>query len=405
MALSEDIDRLTPTVLRARGGWKWRMYGPDVLPAWLAETDFPVAPPIASAVHDAIKSGGLGYTPPDYRLAEAFASWAERRQGWQVDPRHTALAVDVLAGIERALRELTRRGDGVVILTPAYPLLREVVEAAGRRVVACALVDDGSTWRLNLDALDAALALRDVRTVLLCHPHNPTGRVWDPVELGALAEVVARRGCSVVSDEVHSPLLASGVRFTPYAIAHPAAAEHTVTVVSTSKGWGLARLRCALIVASPGMRDLVRRVPRFEQVRACGLGVVASITAWRNDGGWLDEVLAYLDGNRALLREWVDATNGVQMREPEGTFLGWLDFGPAKLGEDPTDFLLRYADVALSAGREYGADNCARITYATSRPILRLMLERIGVALRCRRSWNPGGTPRHWFVLEDLECP
>ena len=379
MTLRDEIDRLTPAALRARGGWKWTTYPPDVLPAWLAETDYPVSPRIVAAVRAA---PSFGYVPPDRRLGEAFAGWADQVLGWSVEPDHTVPVVDVLAGIERVLQETTRPGDGVVVLTPAYPLFRDVIDTAGRVVVPCGLVDDGAGWSLDLVALEAALCRPDVRSLLLCHPHNPTGRVWRPAELRAIADLVDRHGRTVISDEIHAPLTATGLRFVPYAAAHPAAVEHTVTVVSASKAWGLAGLRTALLIGSPATAPVLRRVPRFERVRGSGLGVTAAMAAWQDDTGWLDEALDYLDANRALLRDWVEATPGVTMREPEGTFLGWLDLRAAGLVGELAEILLRTARVALSAGAEYDAAGFARITYATSRSILAAMLERIGGALR-----------------------
>jgi cystathionine beta-lyase len=243
------FDALDLDVLRARRTVKWSRYPADVLPAWVAEMDFPLAPAVFKAVRRALDAHDLGYSD-SAGLAEAFATWAARNQGWRPDPALACPVADVMAGLEAALRVLTEPGDGVVLLTPSYPPFFTLLKQLGRVAVPWPLLDRPQGWAPDLQRLDDALR-GGARGVLLCHPHNPTGRVFTGDELAAVSEIVDSRGGHVISDEVHAPLLAAGVSFIPYTASGPAAGAHSVTVTSISKGWNVPGLKCALLQAQP----------------------------------------------------------------------------------------------------------------------------------------------------------
>ena len=374
------LDALDLDVLRTRRTMKWSRYPPDVLPAWVAEMDFPLARPVFEAARGALDAHDLGYSEP-VGLAEAFASWAARYQGWWPDPALACPVADVMAGIEAALRVLTEPGDGVVLLTPAYPPFFALLQALGRVEVPWPLLDRPQGWALDLQRLDDALS-GSARGLLLCHPHNPTGRVFSSEELAAVSEIVDARGAQVISDEVHAPLLASDLKFTPYAASSPTAAAHSVTVTSISKGWNVPGLKCALLQAQPGTARVVDAVPRYERLRASVPGVAASIAAWVDDGGWLDELRLHLDRTRAELAAWVRRTPGVRAHPGMAGYLAWLDLRDAGLGDDPARLLLEQGRLAVSPGHEFAlpADQGIgriRLNHGTSLPLLREALRRV----------------------------
>lgn len=355
---------------------KWTRYAADVLPAWVAEMDFPVAPAVLDAARDVLDRSDLGYPEP-HGLAEAFAGWAARHQGWSPDPALTAPVADVMAGVEAALRELTAPGDGVVLATPAYPPFFGLLDDLGRRAVAWPLIDTERGWQLDLDRLAHELAA-GARVILLCSPHNPVGRLFAAEELRVVADLADAYGATVVSDEVHAPLLAGGETFTPFAMVD----DRCVTVTSISKGWNVPGLKCALLIAGPATAHVAAAVPERERVRMSVPGAAASIAAWTDDGGWLDAVRGYLDRTRAELTAWAARHPAVRTHPGRAGYLAWLDLRATGLGDDPAAVLLARGRVALSPGHTFArppADGhgCVRLNHGTSLPLLREIVGRI----------------------------
>jgi cysteine-S-conjugate beta-lyase len=374
-----DIERL-----RRRRTVKWSLYGPDVLAAWVAEMDFDVAPVVRAAIVDAVDREDFGYIEADLSaLTAACAAFLERAHGWVVPPTRIFPIADVLGGISTALDVFVAPGRGVVIPTPAYPPFFEVVELTGRPVVPTPMVRAAGRDTLDLDAIDAAFA-RGAHALLLCSPHNPTGRVFTFEELAALSTIVDRHGARVISDEVHAPLVYAPHRHVPYSTVSEAAAAHTVTITSASKAFNLAGLKCAQVIVSnhadaARWRDL--RV--FETAGPTPIGVAASVAAYRDGGAWLGELVEYLGGSRGWLGELLAArAPAIEYRPPEATFLAWLDCAALGL-DDPARFFLDHAHVALSDGPPFGSgcDHFVRCNFATSRSLLEQIVAAMGAAL------------------------
>ncbi len=282
-----DFDAVDLERLRRRRTVKWSLYGPDVLAAWVAEMDFDVAPVVRAAINDAVDREDFGYVAADLTdLTTACAAFHAERYGWRVSPARIFPVADVLTGIRAALDALVEAGAPVVVPTPAYPPFFEVIELTGRPPVAAPMVLEGGRDALDLDAIDRALAA-GARAVLLCNPHNPTGRVFTLAELTALAEVADRHGARVVADEVHAPLVYPGAQHVPYATVSDAAAEHGITITSASKAFNLAGLKCAQVIAS-NHHDATRwRALRvFEVAGATPIGIAASTAAYRDGDAW-----------------------------------------------------------------------------------------------------------------------
>lgn len=375
-ALHAAIDALDAGQLRARRTMKWSRYPEDVLPAWVAEMDFPLAPAVRGAVRDALERDDFGYPEPR-GLAEAFSGWAQRAQGWTPDPALAVPVADVMAGLEAALRVLTAPGDGVVIATPAYPPFFALLDDLDRRAAPWPLLDTDGGWQLDMDGLDAALTA-GARAVLLCSPHNPVGRVWSADELRTVARIAERHGVTVVSDEVHAPLLATEARFTPFA----AVSGNAVTVTSISKGWNVPGLKCALLVAQPATAHVAAAVPERERLRPSVPGVAASIAAWTDDGGWLHAVRSYLDRTRAELAAWTRDHPAVRSHPGQAGYLTWLDLRGTGLGDDPAAVLLERGRVALNPGHAFtrppeDGRGRVRLNHGTSLALLHEVFERI----------------------------
>ena len=256
-----------------------------MLPAWVAEMDFELAPPVKAVLLDAIERDDLGYVGRTEGMLEAFAGFASRRLGWDVDVEQVALVTDVMVGIQELVRVLTEPGDGVILNTPAYPpYFREL----GRPLVEVPLLEGGA---LDIEGIDAAFAA-GARAMVLCNPHNPTGRVAPRAELEALAAVADAHGAWVIADEIHAPLTFAGETFVPWLTVAP----RGVALTSASKAFNLTALKLGLIVGEP-----VERLSGDLRDHAGYLGVLAAEAAFRDGDEWLDETLATIAANHAAL--------------------------------------------------------------------------------------------------------
>ncbi len=380
-----DLDALTPATLRARRSLKWNLYPADVIPLWVAEMDYPTAPPIMAALRRAVDDEVFGYPLNARRsgLGETLAAWLDDRYGWQVDAADVHLVPDVMRGVALAIETFSDPTDAVVLPTPLYHPFFEVVELTGRPQVHVPMTrTDGGPWTLDLPGIDQALA-QGARTVVLCNPHNPLGRVSTRAELIALSEVVARHGARVVADEVHNPLVLDGEHL-PYASLSEVTAAHTTTMLSASKAWNLPGLRCAQVVTGNGAdRRAWQRIPPWSSVGVSSLGIEASIAAYRDGGPWLEGVLELLRAHARLVSEAVEAMPGVRHQRNEGTYLAWLDLTELGLDTEPADWFLERARVALYAGPPFRAQphRFARLNFATTTPVLSEALERMARAL------------------------
>ena len=386
--MSNPFDQISLEQLRRRQSLKWRMHPPDVLPLWVAEMDARPAEPVRRALEEALALGDTGY-PWGTGYAEAYAEVADRRWGWRPDPATTALVADVMTGIVEVLGLVTGPGDAVVVTPPVYPPFFAFSTHAGRELVHAPLSPDG---RLDLAALESAFAAATAggrrAALLLSNPHNPTGTLHTRDELAAVAALAEAAGVRVVVDEIHAPLtypVATGpgdAGFTPY-LSVPGT-ERGFVVYSASKGWNLAGLKAALVVAGAGAGDDLARMPEVVSHGASSLGVLAHTVALREGWPWLAEHLDGLDQNRRLLADLLAAElPGVGYRPPESTYLAWLDCRALGLREEPGAFFLDAARVALSAGADFGPQGAGhvRLNLATSSAVLTEAVQRMGAAV------------------------
>lgn len=388
--MSVDFDSPTTDWLRARGTARWHDVEDGVIPLWVAEMDFPIAEPVQAAIEETVSRQAYGY-PRDNGLKEAWARWAGEHQGLDVDPGRVEVLPDVLAGVRLALRTFSPAGSPVIIPSPAYMPFWEIPPMLGREAVPVPMVrgevDGVERWTFDLDGIDRAFD-QGARSMILCQPHNPLGRVHTRSELAALAEVVARHDGFVVADEIHGPLVVEGSS-VPYATVSPQAAAHSVNVTSASKSWNLAGLKTALITffdddAAARWR---REVHPLETEGATTVGMAANLAAYTEGQSWLDAAVGHIHDNAVwLAQKLARRAPQVRMEVPEGTYLAWLDLTDCALGTSPGPWLLRHARVRLNDGPTFGpgGEGHARLNLATPRPLLVEATERMVTALDAR---------------------
>jgi cystathionine beta-lyase len=380
------FDDLDLARLRRRRSMKWRAYPPDVLPAWVAEMDFDLAPAVAAAVRDSLARGGdFGYAvdlvAPE--LSAAFSSFAARRWNWAVDPDRVVLLRDVMRGIELWIEGFTAPGDGVVITSPVYYPFLEGTRAAGRELVEVPMQAVAGRWELDLDGLDAAF--RRHKLFLFCNPHNPVGRVYTEPELRALGELIVRHDVRVVSDEIHAPLVYAPHRHVPFAGLDPEFATRTLTLHSATKAWSLAGLHAAVAVPGNAADDKWLRGLSYRHRGAASILGVDTATAAFNDGEpWLDALLVHLAAARDHLDEQLRTRlPAIAWLPPEGTYLSWLDATALNLAPSPSKVFLERGRVALNDGAAFGrtGKGFVRLNFGTSRAILTEVVDRMVASL------------------------
>lgn len=369
---------------------KWHKYGPDVLPLWVADIDFPSPPAVIDALRARVEHGIYGYlregVPSD--LVEVFTERCRKRYGWDVPGDALVLMPGVNPANNVAARTVCAPGDGFVILTPAYPPILRVPGNAGLASQLPALVRraDGR-YEIDFERFERAITPA-TRAFLLCNPHNPVGRVYTRRELERLAEICLRHRLTIIADEIHCDLVYAGHEHVPVASLSSEVAARTITLMAPSKTFNQAGLKASLaIVTDPVLRErfLAARVDMV-QATANIMGYTAMLAAYRDGGPWHEALLRYLEANRDFLADSVQRhLPGLTMAKPEGTYLAWLDCRPAGLA-DPFTFFLEQAKVAFNDGKLFGApgNGFVRLNFGTPRALLAEGLERMRKALAAR---------------------
>jgi len=377
------IRDLTDDEARAALVLKWGSTEPGVLPAWVAEMDYAVAEPITAAVRAAVDRGELGY-PVFARsgglLGAAYAEFAGRHFGAEVQPDRVLPTADVTVGVRIALEVLSEPAP-MVLPVPAYDPQHGLGQITGREQWDLPVDPDGDTYALDLDALDRLFA-RGARTMLLTQPHNPGGHVHTRAELEAIRDVVTRHGARVVSDEIHGPLVLPGAEHVPY-LSLEGTADHAVAVVAASKAFNIPGLKCAQIVTGDdATRDRLVAIPMAQNDSWGSLGVVGSVAAYTEGDAWLAALIARLDQQRALLGELLaEHLPQARMLPLEATYLAWLDL--RAYGHDDPAALLLDGGVRVSAGQGYwpGLTGHVRLNIATSPDRLTEIVRRMAKTL------------------------
>lgn len=371
---------------RGSGSVKWdEMPSDDVLPLWVADMDFRAAPCIMDALRRRVEHGVFGYTFVDERYYDAIIRWFQRRHNWTINRDWIIYTTGVVPAISATLKALAKPGEKVAILTPVYNCFFSSIRNNQLQALEVPLLDDAQ--RIDFDALAEVLADPSCTVLLFCNPHNPGGRVWRQEELERVAELCAKNGVWLVSDEIHCELVFQGSTFTPFASLPTPLQSRTVTFNSPSKNFNTAGLQVANIICED--EDVRRRIDRaINDNEVCDvnpLGVEALIAAYNEGESWLEELLVYLHENYKFLCGFAkDNLKSWRVLPLEGTYLAWVDVSASGIDGDTTyRRLLNDAHVAVNAGSMYGKSgkNYIRMNLACPRKRLEEALVRIAKTL------------------------
>ncbi len=374
-----------PVRRRGTGCYKWdTMPGDDVIPLWVADMDFAVAPAISRAVAERAAHPVYGYTLVADAYYDAVISWFARRHQWPVSREWILYTTGVVPAASATIKALTLPGEKVLVQTPAYNCFFSSIRNQGCEVLETRLLRNGDSYVMDFDDFERKCADEKTTVFLLCNPQNPTGRVWSRDELERMNEICLRHHVKVVSDEIHNELVMPGYAYTPFAAVSEECLNNCVTLTSPSKSFNTAGLQMAnIIVKNAEWRRRIERVVNiFETCDVNPFAPVAVQAAYNESEEWIDALNLYISGNHALLRDFcAERLPGWQVLRMEGTYLAWVDISATGMTSDAlTDKMLVEARVQVNSGTMYGreaGEGYIRINLACPRAQLQEALRRM----------------------------
>lgn len=369
---------------RGTGSEKWIKYeGTDILPLPVADMDFASPPALVEALARRVEHGIFGYAQPTPSLVEAIQEMCLARYGWTIESDWIVWLPGLVSGLNVTCRAIGEPGDAVLTATPVYPPFLTAPRNMKREVISVPMICRDGKWEMDWDRLEAAVT-PSTRLFLLCHPHNPVGRVFRRTELERLAEFCARHQIVLCSDEIHCDLILDDLPHLPAASLNDEIAANTITLMAPSKTFNVPGLGCAFaLIPNASLRARFRKAALGIVPQVNVFGYVGCEAAYRHGEPWRQQLIAYLRGNRD--RVWEVVQNdmpGVSTTHIEATYLAWLNVAELNL-PDPTAFFEK-AGVALSDGRFFGAEGYVRLNFGCPRSILDEALARICRAIRTR---------------------
>jgi cystathionine beta-lyase len=381
--LDSDAPDFDTAVDRA-GTWstRWERYaGHDVIPLWVADTDFRAPPAVLRALSERIRHGVLGYTSAPDELREAIVARLQRLYGWRIEPGWIVFLPGVVPALHHAARCLIPADGHALVPSPIYQHFKRALELAPRAHTDLPLVLEDGRWVFDLDFLKKSISEK-TRLLFLCNPQNPGGTVFRGEELLRLAEL--SRDLLIVSDEIHCDLVLDADRkHVPIASLAPEISRRTVTLMSPNKAFNTPGVGCAwAIIEDRDLRQLFSAdLSAHVLPSPSAFGYVAALAALRDGDAWLQAQIAYLRANRDLVEQKLK----LPMAHVEATYLAWIDCSPLGL-ENAFEFFLKNG-VALSPGAQFGDSRFVRLNFGTQRARLEAALERMTGAVHALKAF------------------
>jgi cystathionine beta-lyase len=345
--------------------------------------DFRVPEEVTQALVGRAKHGIFGYSAPTQSFHQSVIDWMWKRHGWKIDAEWICHSPGVVPALNMMVQTFTEPGEGVLIQPPVYHPFPMSIENNGRTVVMNSLVEDEQGYRMDFEDLEEKIQNHQVKMTILCHPHNPVGRVWTPEELQRYGEICLANDVLVVSDEIHGDLIYSGVNFSPFAMLGREFEAGSITCTAPSKTFNLAGLHTSnIIIPDENKRLRFSATLRNNGLMGAGIfGLVALEAAYNHGETWLEQVMGYVEGNFKFLEAYCrENLPQIRVIKPEGTYLVWLDCRALGLGaRDLEQLILKEARVYLDDGFIFGKEGAGfeRINIACPRSLLQEALDRI----------------------------
>ena len=373
MQFDQQIDR-TQTY-----SFKWEKYkGTDILPMWVADTEFKCAQPILDAMSQRVEHGLMGYHLPAHHTPanEAIVKWLEEKHDWKVEPQWIVWTPGVVPAFNVACKAYAKPGEKVIVQTPNYPPLLAAPAINGMERVEVGTVEVDDRWTLDFDALEAAASDPEAKLFILCNPMNPVGSVLTEQELARVAQICHDNGVLLCSDEIHCDLiLEEGLKHLP-AGNFPGLEDNSVTLMAASKTFNIAGLGASFaIIPNPSIRARFVKSAQGIVPWVTIMGLVATEAAFTQCEQWYQAELEYLRSNRDYLVEQINDIDGLRLLSPEATFLAWID--ASGLGVDNPQAYFEEKGIGPSPGIDFGDKQFIRINYGCPRAHLEEAIARL----------------------------
>ncbi|MFT5722681.1 MAG: cystathionine beta-lyase [Motiliproteus sp.] len=360
---------------------KWDKYGSrDILPMWVADTDFRSPPAIIDALQQRVEHGVFGYTLPPAELTEVVLERLQRLYHWTVEAEALVWLPGLVCGLHLACRSVGESSSAVLAPKPIYPPFMSAPGLSDRTLISVPMRQYELRWLIDFDALEAAITA-NTRLLLFCNPQNPGGGVYRRHELERLLAICQRHKLVLCSDEVHCDLLLEpGVEHIPVAALDHSAAQQSITLMAPSKTFNIAGLGCSLaIIPDPQLRQQFKRAQRGIVPDVNLLGYTATLAAYRDGDAWNRQQCDYLRHNRDYLLREINAIDGLRLDPFDATYLAWIDVSALQLENPPAFF--EQAGVGMSPGADFGDCRFMRMNFGCTRSTLEEAVRRIRQAL------------------------
>lgn len=360
----------------------------DILPLWVADMDFKTAPAIINRLKNTVEYGIYGYSDSKEDYYIAVSNWYEKHFGYKIKKSWIVKTPGVVFAIAMAIRALTNVGDGVLIQNPVYYPFSDVIRENERVLVNNSLVRNGNKYEIDFEDFEKKIIENNVKLFILCSPHNPVGRVWKKWELKKLGDICIKHNVYVLSDEIHSDFVYPGYKHTMFNTLSEAYEKISITCTAPSKSFNLAGLQISnIIIPNIEIRKKIKKEIAKVGYSSVGImGIVVCQAAYEEGEEWLNELKQYIYSNLGYLRNYLeDNIPEIELVEPEGTYLVWLDCSKLGIsGKKLEEFIIHKAGLWLDVGYIFGkeGDNYIRVNIACPKSILDKALNRLEKAVR-----------------------
>jgi len=363
---------------------KWKRYAnQDILPMWVADMDFHVAPEIVQAINERSDHGVLGYGSDNPELMNLIVDHCQTHYQWPIKPEWIVLTPGVVKGLNvaRAIAAQKGKAAGITAL-PVYPHLKQhapIIEFVNQTFTAR---PDEQSWSLDLTEMEKSITEK-TGVMLLCNPHNPIGKVYSKQELTQLAELCLKHDLIICSDDIHCDLILNGKPHIPIASLSEEVAQSSITLMAPSKTFNIAGLDTAFaVIPNSQMRKQYSQYMYGLVGHVNIIGTQAAIAAYKFGEPWRLELIEYLQKNNQLIQESIDSIEGISMRPVEATYLAWLNVEALQL-DNPQKYFEQFG-VGMSAGAEFGDNHYVRLNFGCQQSLLIEALGRIKKAVNQR---------------------
>ncbi|UYZ84400.1 PatB family C-S lyase [Entomomonas sp. E2T0] len=359
---------------------KWQKYAAkDIIPLWIADTDFLSPPSIMNALQERVAEGVYGYGGQPKELAKAFINWTDKHYNWQIQPEWLVFLPGLVTGLNISLRAFTNETEASICPFPIYPPFMAAAKHVNRKQYYANLLNKNNRWVMDLSTLENKLDGNE-KLLMLCNPQNPGGTVYRHEELLEQLAFAKQHNMIVCSDEIHCDLLLeSNLKHIPFASLNEDAANRSITLMAPSKTFNIAGLGASIaIIPNPQLRQKFMHVMEDIVPHLNILAYTAAISAYTDTSDWLAEQLIYLRGNRDYLYQQINSIEGLKLLPIEASYLAWIDATKLPI-ENPHRFF-EEAGVGLSDGNDFGCDKFLRLNFGCSRVLLEQAIERMKIA-------------------------